>query len=350
MRIGLLLMVPGVLLGCVAVAPAQNLVNPDFESPGVQGQTPTGWTVTRGRFFLDSQKRNTGAFAGKLDGGEAWASARQDVSVTPGEKYQLSGFWRNGDKIADFDVVVVEVRWLNALGGSELGRAAILDSGPVVGDWTPFQTSELTAPHEARAARIILTSRFAIGAFDSLYWGKPGGPPPSLAANRPSAGAPATAPAPFSEVSIPPLSQVLTATPAPGAVLARAAAPPPAAVTPAAATPAAGAAPGWSTDLREARRVAAAEKKPILVFFSGDEPVSRQLEETVFRQPLVAQALARVVCVKLDFEKNRNLAVALQVTRPGIVTIYDSQGEFLARLDGPFTADQLLGRLRAIGQ
>lgn len=352
-----------------AVAPAvqgQGLTNADFEMPGAEGQTPTGWVVEKGKFFLDPVKRSSGNFAGKLDGGDQVAVAYQDVAVLPGTVYQLSGQWRNGDRTADFDILYAEVRWLSAPGGEDLGQAVVADSGRVVSQWEPFYLNAVTAPPNAGAARILLKSRFGIGAFDGLQWGPARGGAPGATASAdaaPAQTAPASRPPASASQSIPPLTQVLAAnpprstspppltggapaSPVPGNSSAASAGLPVLKQTSPSSSSAAASNINWMTDLRQARRSAAAEQKKILLFFSGNDAAAARDEASVFGDPRVAGSLGGFVPVRIDFERSRSLAAALRVSNPGTVTFYDSRGEFLAQVEPPATADAVLQKLQ----
>src|ERR1043166_9254704 len=116
----------------------QSLKNADFESPGVQGATPDGWTVLQGSFSEDNGKHFAGKYSGKLDANGAKSAAYQEVAVAPGASYELSGYWRNGDKTMASDVTRIEIQWLDAA-GTNIGAAGPIDSGDNVSNWVQFK-------------------------------------------------------------------------------------------------------------------------------------------------------------------------------------------------------------------
>jgi hypothetical protein len=304
-----------VFIGVTLPAMAQ-LQNADFEVPGQGGAEPQGWTVTQGKFMQDDKIHSNGRFAGKLDGLDGPAGAYQDVAVDAGKAYALTGKWRNGDKTADFDVVTASISWLDQLGGNQVGKGVSKDSGPVVGNWTPFQVSGI-APADAHAARITLKSRFGVGAFDNLSWGE---------TDAASVQAPAAS-------SVPPkLPAALNGNAIAG---------------PAPAASSGGAAQmNWLTDLNAARQEAVSNAKPILLFFpDADSDLTSHFESQVFTNPAVQSAASRYVLVRLPFVQNKDLAYQLKVFRSGSIVTYDNKGTFKALIQDKLTADEVAAKL-----
>jgi thioredoxin-related protein len=100
----------------------------------------------------------------------------------------------------------------------------------------------------------------------------------------------------------------------------------------------------WLTDLDEAKKVAQAEKKDILVDFTGSDWCGwcKRLKAEVFDQPEFAAATKKFVLVELDFpqkkklpagakEKNEALAKQFNVSGFPTILLLDSQGELYAQ-------------------
>ena len=279
------------ILTVAAGTSAEGLENSDFEQPGTQGSTPTGWQLITGNGFEDSQKHHGGQYAFKIDGGSGSAAAFQDVTVTPGAAYQISGYWRNGDKTADFDVARVEVLWYAAPGHNELSSAGNVNSGAVVSDWTPFRLGPLVAPPSAGAARIRLMSSFGIAAFDDIKWEQTEAP----------AGGSTPAATPAAEPAKP------AATPAPA--------------TPTQLT--------WHTDIPSGQKAAAASGSKTLLFFaSPGNDLSDYFEKVVLADSIIQGILSKnYACIRLDYGQNAEIAKRLQATQAGMIILYDAQGQ-----------------------
>ncbi|MBN1510238.1 MAG: thioredoxin family protein [Sedimentisphaerales bacterium] len=102
----------------------------------------------------------------------------------------------------------------------------------------------------------------------------------------------------------------------------------------------------WSQSYDVGTQVAAMEKSPVLLFFTASWcPWCHRLEREVLVEPKVASELRKFVCVKLDVDKNHDVAMAYGVaSMPRIVVInthreiigdwlgYHDAGEFLRLL------------------
>jgi thiol:disulfide interchange protein len=70
----------------------------------------------------------------------------------------------------------------------------------------------------------------------------------------------------------------------------------------------------WGTDLTAGRQQAITTGKPLLLYFTADWcGPCQQMKRTTFADQQVAQAMASVVPVKLDLDRNQQLAGQLQV-------------------------------------
>jgi protein disulfide-isomerase len=104
----------------------------------------------------------------------------------------------------------------------------------------------------------------------------------------------------------------------------------------------------WSTDYAAATAQAAAEKKPILLEFTGSDwcPPCMKQNKDVFEQPAFADfAKDKLVLVKLDFprskpqapeikERNQQLAAQYEVQGFPTIILLNSEGKELARQSG----------------
>jgi beta-glucanase (GH16 family) len=138
-------------------------VNPGFESRGPNGNvTLYGWTGFGNRFY-DGTLGNKGASSVKLFGqfsGSANSSGvYQDIAVTPGKWYKVSGQWYNpsGDAIAGGNTTSLIIEWLDA-GGAQIStnsNPAINASTPT-NQWFKSQTQGY-APANAAKARVVVS-------------------------------------------------------------------------------------------------------------------------------------------------------------------------------------------------
>ena len=104
----------------------------------------------------------------------------------------------------------------------------------------------------------------------------------------------------------------------------------------------------WSTDYAASTAQAAAEKKPVLLEFTGSDwcPPCMKQNKDVFEQPAFADfAKDKLVLVKLDFprrkdqapetkERNQQLAAQYEVESFPTIILLSSEGKELARQVG----------------
>lgn len=88
------------------------------------------------------------------------------------------------------------------------------------------------------------------------------------------------------------------------------------------------AADGWLTDLDEAKKVALAEKKAILVDFTGSDWCSWciRLKKEVFDQPEFAMASKKFVLVELDFPQKKKLAPEAKAKNDALAKKFNIEG------------------------
>jgi len=98
--------------------------------------------------------------------------------------------------------------------------------------------------------------------------------------------------------------------------------------SPAPAEPATGVV--WSQSYDVGMKVAKMEQSPILLFFSASWcPWCRKLEQGVLTQPQVASELRKFICVKLDVDKNRDVALAYGIASLPKVIVVNTYGEII---------------------
>ena len=98
--------------------------------------------------------------------------------------------------------------------------------------------------------------------------------------------------------------------------------------SPAPAEPATGVV--WSQSYEVGMKVAQMEQSPILLFFSASWcPWCRKLEQEVLVQPQVASELRKFICVKLDVDKNRDVALAYGIRSLPRIIVVNTYGEII---------------------
>ncbi len=86
----------------------------------------------------------------------------------------------------------------------------------------------------------------------------------------------------------------------------------------------------WSQSYDVSTKVAATEKSPVLLFFTASWcPWCRKLEQEVLVDPKVISELRKFVCVKLDVDKNRDVAMAYGVVSMPRIIVLNTQNEII---------------------
>jgi thioredoxin-like negative regulator of GroEL len=102
----------------------------------------------------------------------------------------------------------------------------------------------------------------------------------------------------------------------------------------------------WRDDYATARREATDRNKPLVIEFGSDDCLWCRKLEAVFREPAVATVLAdRFVCLKLDGNRDVNLAQLLRVHSYPTVFIANPDGKILATVEGYVDAAKMLEHL-----
>ncbi len=113
---------------------------------------------------------------------------------------------------------------------------------------------------------------------------------------------------------------------------------------------AASSAPAWEGSLDRGLQRAAAEKKLVMVFFYTDWcGWCRRMDESTFADAQVQEALARLVVVRLNAEKNgRAEAARFRVNSYPNIAFLDASGRQVARIPGFMPAPAFLEELRDV--
>lgn len=154
-----------VLLVSAAVASANLLTNPDFETGDFTGWAQGGWYNGTGG---DAHSGTYGAsFAISTNNiGENYYVAEQLVPVTGGESYDLKGWVRIAGTPTTSESFL-ELRWLNAAGGSEgqFGTTHVA----VQQDYALSSLLAQVAPGNAVTARVALVVHTTATPTDSAW-------------------------------------------------------------------------------------------------------------------------------------------------------------------------------------
>jgi PKD repeat protein len=147
------------------------LQNAGFEQADGSNR-PLAWK-TSNQFTRTSDTFHGGAFSGRLQASNGGASTQQDVQVTGGGSYVLSG-WVNMPTTSDAFKFNVKVQWRS--GSGKIGAVVVMkykdDNG---GSWQAFTGTPLTAPAGATIARVQLVANSLIGPIyvDDFSFGTP---------------------------------------------------------------------------------------------------------------------------------------------------------------------------------
>jgi thiol-disulfide isomerase/thioredoxin len=99
----------------------------------------------------------------------------------------------------------------------------------------------------------------------------------------------------------------------------------------------------WSQSYEVGLNVARMQQLPLLVFFTASWcPWCHKLEQEVLTQPRVLQELRKFICVKLDAEKSRDVAMAFGVVSLPRIVVVNTHGEIIGDWLGYRDANEFL--------
>ena len=105
----------------------------------------------------------------------------------------------------------------------------------------------------------------------------------------------------------------------------------------------------WSQSYEVGTKVAAMEKSPVLLFFTASWcRWCQKLDREVLVEPKVVSELRKFICVKLDVDKNHDVAMAYGVVSMPRIIVINTQGEIIGDWLGYHDADEFLQLLADI--
>ena len=160
MTLPFLVLVPALALPTPFVAGATGLLlNPGFEADANADGRADAWSSVAG-FSRSSEVVHSGTHAGRLSANDSSLTPYQQVSVTAGAAYDLSG-WVNAPTTADAFSVKIQVKWRTATEPiSTVPVAKYFDD--TGGAWHAFSGS-VVAPPGATAVRVTIAADSLIG-------------------------------------------------------------------------------------------------------------------------------------------------------------------------------------------
>ncbi|WP_457555192.1 thioredoxin domain-containing protein [Candidatus Pyrohabitans sp.] len=105
----------------------------------------------------------------------------------------------------------------------------------------------------------------------------------------------------------------------------------------------------WSRDLNDAIRDAVAEDKPMLLYFYSRQCGQCSALEAGFQDIRFRLLAGKLVFVRLDISEEAAVAARYGVAQAPAVVVLSSSGEKLARLEGDFSAAEMLQVLYELG-
>ncbi|MBX3389731.1 MAG: family 16 glycosylhydrolase [Phycisphaeraceae bacterium] len=148
-------------------------VNPGFESRGPNNTTLFGWTGFGNRFY-DGALGYAGASSVKLfgnfSGSYNTSGVYQEVNVTPGKWYKVSGQWYtpSNDRIAGANTTSLILEWYTA-GGALISTNSnpAIDATTPVNQWFKSQTQGFAPPNAAKVRFVVSFQQPAMAAGSS---------------------------------------------------------------------------------------------------------------------------------------------------------------------------------------
>jgi predicted esterase len=92
----------------------------------------------------------------------------------------------------------------------------------------------------------------------------------------------------------------------------------------------------WAEDAAKTLETAAAEKKKVMIYFysakDSANPVAEHIETVVLKDPAVVEALAEIPCLRVDRDKDKDLAKKYKATKAMAVIVDAEKARILATL------------------
>jgi protein disulfide-isomerase len=99
----------------------------------------------------------------------------------------------------------------------------------------------------------------------------------------------------------------------------------------------------WRDDLSAAREEGRRENKPVLAYFTADWcGPCQSMKSTTWADADVEQALREFVPVRIDIDRDRNLAHAYAVEAVPMYVVLDAEGRVLKSTSGALRADEFI--------
>lgn len=137
-------------------------VNPGFESRGPSNVGLYGWTGFGNRFYEGALGYNGASSVklfGNFSGSTNWSGVYQEINVTPGKWYKVSGQWYNPsfDAMAGANTTSLILEWYTA-GGTLISTNSnpAIDASTPVNQWFKSQ-SQGYAPANAAKVRVVVS-------------------------------------------------------------------------------------------------------------------------------------------------------------------------------------------------
>ena len=90
----------------------------------------------------------------------------------------------------------------------------------------------------------------------------------------------------------------------------------------------------WISSLKEGKKKAKEEKKPVLVnFYKASDLSSKAQDSQIFGKPDVVAALQAFVCVRVDMAKDKDTAASFEITKPPDNRFLDYLGKAIENVE-----------------
>lgn len=101
----------------------------------------------------------------------------------------------------------------------------------------------------------------------------------------------------------------------------------------------------WRNRLSEAQYASVSSGKGILLYFSGSGQTCAHYDSLFSMPGVITAAVSRYEMVRLDFDRERELAARLNVFKAGTILVYDKTGKGLITITDALNADEFVRQL-----